>query len=267
MKFLLYIVILAAISAGFVSCEKVSVEPYHDQPYISFYDSSFQYRLCVQTYQHNFYYDSSIVKRDTVWIKLQSFGKVPDKDCHIKLRAYHNTTVSTLQKLDDAVSGVHFVPFDSEEMKRLLVFHAGKMTDTVPVILLRDPSIKEVGRRLTLRLENSDDINVADQMPDSTLEHTCVVIYTADCLTQPTKWGFDFFLGTYGQVKHDFMIRHSKETWDDDFIASLTSNLQIYYLYKFRNELTLENDERKKKGLDVLKEKDGTPVTFPDRTY
>lgn len=256
------------IGLGFTSCEQVSVSPYKGATYVSFYDSAFQYRLCVQTIQDNFYYKPASVQRDTAWVKLQIFGNVPSKDCHIKIRAYHNNTVSTLQDLDDAQSGVHFVPFDSEEMQKLLIFHAGKMTDSIPVILLRDPSLKEIGRRLTLRLENSDDILAADQMPDSTVEHTTVCIYTADCLSQPSTWyNYNFFLGTYGQVKHDFIIRHSGKKWDDDFIKSLTTSLQTYYLYKFRNELIVENEERKTKGLDVLKEKDGTPVTFPDRTY
>lgn len=268
MKLLLYIFVLAGICLGVTSCERTSVAPYDDISYISFYDSTFQYRLCVQTYQNNFYYEPESQQRDTVWVKLQLFGPELEKDAPVRIRAYHNITVSTLQDLEDAQSGVDFVPFDSQEMKNLLIFHAGKKTDSIPVILLRAANLKTVGRRLTLRLENSEALQAADQMPDSTLEHTTVCIYTADCLSQPTQWSnYYFFLGSYGQVKHDFIVRHSGMKWDDAFIKTLTTSLQTYYLYKFRNELIIENEERKKNGLDVLKEKDGTPVTFPDRTY
>lgn len=266
MKLFKYIFFMMVASVfGLTSCEQTSVAAYDGKPYIAFYDSSRQYRLCVQTYQNNFYYMPSSVSRDTVWVKLQALGSMPPTDCHIRLRAYHNTTVTTLQKLDDAKSGVHFVPFDDPEMQKLLVFHANRLTDSVPVILLRDASLKKVGHRLTLRIESTDEATAADLRPDSSVDHATVVIYTADCLTQPTKWDLYFFLGAYGQVKHDFIIRHSGEKWDDDFISSLSESEKVYYLYKFRNELTTENEERKKNGQPPLTEEDGTSVSFPDK--
>lgn len=266
MKFYKFIFLIMVASVfGLTSCEQTSISAYEGKPYIAFYDSAQQYRLCVQTYQNNFYYMPSSVTRDTVWVRLQALGNMPSTDCHIRLRAYHNTTVSSLQELDDAESGVHFVPFDDPEMQKLLVFHANKLTDSVPVILLRDASLKKVGRRLTLRIESTEEVSAADLRPDSAMDHATVVIYTADCLTQPTKWDMYFFLGGYGQIKHDFIIRHSGKKWDDNFISSLTSSEQVYYLYKFRNELTIENEERKKNGLPPLAEEDGTAVTFPDK--
>lgn len=262
---------LLGLVLGLASCKEVEVGLYDEEPYFNFYDETGQYRLEVQCQQQNFYYGSDERTRDTVWLQLVSVASVPKRDLSVKLRAYHNTTWSMLQSLEDAESGVHYVPFESEEMKKLLVFHAGNLRDSIPIILLRDPSLKQAGRRLTLRVVDSENAKAADQREDTDIDHAFVTIYTADCLAQPTLWTQYFFLGAWGAVKHDFMIRHSGEKWDDEFIESTglsgysASNLQAYYRYKFRNELTEENEKRVEAGLPRLAEANGLAVEFPER--
>lgn len=258
-------IFLIILALGLSGCEKVQVLPIDpNESYIAFYDPTKQYRLCVQTFETNFFYEDENKDRDTVWVKLVSKGAIPPLDGHVKLRAYTNTTSSTLSQMPDAEAGKHYVPFDSKEMQELLIFHKGSMYDSIPVILLRDPSLKKEGRRLTLRIEDSEDLRAADKRPDDSQEHAFIVIYTADCLAQPTTWDYNFFLGEYGPVKHEFIIRHSGERWDTNFIAGIrnNTNMQIFYKYKFRNALVLENAERAKQGLPILQEADGTIVTF-----
>lgn len=268
MKLHIIIATLAALWV-FSSCEKTEVPIYDADAYVNFYDSYGQYRQELQVKQVNFYYGDTVRTRDTVWLKLVALGGTPKTDVHIKLRAYHNSITSTLQKLDDAESGVHYVPFESEEMQKLLIFHANQMYDSIPIILLRDPSIKEAGRRLTLQVVDSEDVKAADHRPDDTYDRSFATVYTADCLSQPTLWAFGFFLGDYGPVKHEFMVRVSGERWDDAFIkannlnSSDDVNLQTYWRYRFRNELEQENAERKAEGLGPLTEKDGKEVAFP----
>jgi hypothetical protein len=257
-----YILLFGIAVMGLNACDKDSVAIDQGEPYLNFYDATKEYRLCVQTVDNNFYYEDESRQRDTVWIKLVSVGTKPKQDCHVQLRAYHDNTASTLSDVPDAESGKHYVPFDSEEMKKLLVFHANRLLDSIPIILLRDPTLKDEGRRLTLRLENSDIAKAADQRPDSDIEHIFVTVYTEDCLSQPINWDYSFCLGSYGQVKHDFMVRHSGKRWDAAFIATLDDNMKTYYQYKFRNELAAENEERQQQGLSVLREKNGTVVSF-----
>lgn len=269
MKNLVNIAIMGALL--FAACDEVEVQLYDGIPYVNFYDENGEYRQCVQTKQSNFYYYDDTKVRDTVWFKLVSIATPPTTDVHVKLEAYTNTVTSTLQHLDDAEAGVHYVPFDSDEMKELLVFHANQLYDSIPVILLRDASLKEVGRRLTFKVVDSDEIKASDQRENDVVDRIFATLYMADCLSQPVSWStWSFFLGTYGQVKHDFMIRHSGERWDDEFIEAndldsyTTNSLQVYYKYKFRNELETENNERAAQGLAPLQESDGTVVTFPN---
>jgi hypothetical protein len=118
-----------------------------------------------------------------------------------------------------------------------------------------------------MRIADSDEVKAADHRSDTDDNVSFVALYIADCLSQPTNWDMWFFLGTYGTVKHDFIVRHSGKRWDYDFIKNLDSNEKTYYLYKFRNELAKENTERLAQGLSVLSEKDGTPVDFPQSYY
>lgn len=244
-----------------VSCSKVEVPINDKEPYVNFYDSLNQYRQCLQSKTLNFYYLDNTITSDTVWFKIASIGSMPSKDYHVKIVECKSSY--TLLPMKDAESGVHYVPFDDQNLQKLMVLHKGCFIDSVGIVVLRDKSLQEEGRRIVMRIADSDDIKSADHRLDTSEDVSFVALYIADCLSQPTKWDLWFFLGAYGTVKHDFIIRHSGKRWDDNFISNLNDNEKVYYLYKFRNELVEENAERVARGLPVLMEKDGTVVGFP----
>ena len=68
-------------------------------------------------------------------------------------------------------------------------------------------------------------------------------------------------------MKHQFLIDESGEKWDDDYIDSLMTGDSLYLRYimsKMSRRLSAINAERQAKGLDVLKEADGTVVEIVD---
>lgn len=254
--------LFAIYALGLFSCQQVEVPIKEQAPYVNFYDSTNQYRRCIQTQTLNFYYENDTVTRDTVWFKIVSLGSVPLRDYHVKVIEC-KTNSNALIDMKNAESGLHYVPFDNPGLKKMMVLHKGALLDRVPVVVLRDKSLKDESRRIVMRIADSDDVKAADQHPDTHQDVAFVALYISDGLAQPTTWDTWFFLGTYGKVKHDFVIRHSGKRWDDDFIKNLNNNEKIYYLYKFKNELAQENLERVAHGVSVLTEKDGTSVQFP----
>jgi len=261
-KYLLFVIGVISV----VSCQQVEVPINKQEPYVNFYDSLNDYRRCIQSTTLNFYYMDDAVVKDTVWLKIVSMASVPQRDYHVKVVKCDNNS-NVLLSMKNAESGVHYVPFDDESLKNLMVLHKGNLIDSVGIVVLRDKSLKEESRRIVMRIADSDEVKAADHRSDTDDDVSFVALYIADCLARPTNWDMWFFLGTYGTVKHDFLVRHSGKRWDYDFIKNLDSNEKTYYLYKFRNELAQENAERLGQGLSVLSEKDGTPVEFPQNYY
>jgi hypothetical protein len=265
MKKCIYILFSIFLGALY-SCEKVSLGEYTGEPYVDFFGDDDGNQI-LQSHEVLFYYKKANVLRDTIYLPLVARAMVPSKDCQVMLRAFFNTAQDGfLSAGKEAVAGVHYVPFDSDEMKKLLTFHSGKLLDSIPIILLRDASLKEEMYRLTIRLVDTEDIKATDKREDTDVNHTSVVIYISDRLSQPKNWlDYGFFLGNYGYSKHDFIVRHSNQKWDYNFIEDISSDeyIKYYYLYKFRNELKEENLDRENRGLGKLAEKDGTLVEFP----
>jgi hypothetical protein len=94
-------------------------------------------------------------------------------------------------------------------------------------------------------------------------------------LEQPTNWSQSFFLGAYGQEKHRFLIEQTGEKWDYDYLRYTWGYLEAstdntiydaaytaYYKAQIIRKLEKYNAERQAGGLDVLKEADGTEVSF-----
>lgn len=259
MKQIVYILSVFLLLSAFSSCEETAVEPYTGAPYVSFYAADNYYLKELQSYDRNFVYSSADRTRDTVWVKLIARASIPTRDYRIAIRAYHSTS-AYVEDRKDAEPGVHYVPFDSEEMQKHLIFHKGNMYDSIPIILLRDPSLKTEGYRLTIRVADSDEIKAADQLPDDNEDHTYVVIYTADTYIKPLNWDWsNLRVGVYGPEKHKFMIEHSDGArWDYDFISKLDDADKLYYAYKFYNDLEEYNRTHDK----PLTEADGSRVIF-----
>lgn len=214
------------------------------------------------------------VMRDTVWFTVNLIGFTSDRDRYYELEQIipeptKDTLPSTTPSTPPSVmaeAGKHFVPFDSPEVRQALRFPANAITAQVPVILLRDPSLKQEEVTLRFKLKESSDFNIGYK------EYQHRTLKFSDKLVKPNLW-VSYFLGTYGPVKHSFMIQATGENWDDDYLRKLgflpggyvEVARQAYVMNlvkKLYKKLAAENKARQARGEKVLSEADGSPVTF-----
>lgn len=257
-QFIKYSFFAAAFFLLTVACQEDYPEVYNGAPFLTFPTDEHGYNYYVQQHFHNFYYfDDETILRDTAYIPLAAMGTIPPHDIGVKLEVFNSDTLSYPERIDqtteDAIPGVHYVPFD--EMGDAFTFHAEHMQDTIPIVLLRDASMKHTTYRITFRLTAMDYAAPADPY-----DHR-VVVYIADKISMPSNWDAWRF-GTYGDVKLDFMIRHSDLKWDDDDMTMVLNDsfLLAYYVYKFKNDLIKENEALGDAA--PLREADGTVVAF-----
>ncbi len=226
----------------------------------------------IKTY--SFMSRSDEVMRDTVWFTVNLIGFTSDHDRFYELEqiipeAVKDTASFTTAAMPPTIiaeAGKHYVPFDSPEVRQILRLPANAITARVPVILLRDTLLKRNEVTLHFKLKASSDFNIGYK------EYQSRTLKFSDKLVQPNLW-LPYFLGTYGPVKHSFMIQATGENWDDDYLKKLgflpgkyvEMSRQAYVMNlvkKLYKKLAAENEARAARGEGVLSEADGTPVTF-----
>lgn len=251
------------------SCEK-SLEVFNDSTCrLNFYyqsaeiTSSFQESMAQGSY--SFIYSGDIQK-DTVWIEVESMGMLADYDRPITLEQVDTTATM-------AVAGKHYVAFNDPSLANYYVMPAGKARTKLPIVVLRDASLKHESVVLKYHIKANDYFtNGYDVFQTRSLSIT-------DRLAQPSYWtkGYPMygdyyslynFIGYYGVVKHQFMIDVTGKPWDDAFIEEFITGDNNYFNYiinKLVSELNKLNEQRQEQGLDVLREEDGTEVNFDSR--
>ena len=210
---------------------------------------------------------------DTVWFTVRPQGMVPEENCRIKLEQYEKREWKYIYGNDgiiadsvltvyprQAVPGVHYIPFDDERMKEHLILKPGELSTQIPVIMLRDESLRDTTYTLFFRIVDSEDLMAGDN------EYCHIQLKIADCLTTPAAWNRYFFAGAWSRTKHEFMITISGKEWDDEFISTLSIDDKNYYLFIFNRELKKENAKRAEQGLPPLRDNPDDPateITFP----
>lgn len=249
------------------SCEK-DLPVYDDNTSrLNFYyniDSRADFKPEMAESSFSFVYGDEASTTDTVWFKVETMGKIPAYDRPVAFQQVDTTGVM-------AIPGKHYVPFDSPELASYYVIKGGTAQAEVPVVLLRDASLKNETVVLKFRIKPNDSFTNGYE------EYQTKTITFSDYMSKPSKWDYPYpysgsytvrladFFGTYGPVKHQFMIDHTGEKWDDLYIDKLMTgdiNYIVYLVGKLTKELEALNKEREKEGLQPLAEKDGTVVAF-----
>jgi hypothetical protein len=196
------------------------------------------------------------VQSDTVWIDAKTAGFVKDYD-----RSYDLEQIQ-IEGAQNAVPGIDYVAFDSQEAKNAQVVKAGETLFKVPVIVLRSSTLQTKDVTLRVRFkENKNFKNGFTMMQERTISFT-------DRLSKPTVWdqcGLDDIFGEYGDVKYQLMIDWSGKPWSDEFILENYNKDKAYLSYMaqvFQKRLEEENETRQAEGLDIWREVDGTPIIF-----
>lgn len=199
----------------------------------------------------SFVYDPETVVRDTIYVPVTSMGFVRDYDRKVTFEQ----VIVKPDSVYNAEPGVHYVPFDDPEVRDLMVLPAGQASAEIPIIALRDTTLRDTLSVLQLRIAANDYFKVGD--PDRA---ECLV-EIGDQLMKPKNW---LIFGDYGYVKHRFLIELTGWRFDEETMDEMMAD----YLYaqsirtKAATALKKLNEERAARGEGPLCEADGTEVKF-----
>ena len=185
------------------------------------------------TIRHTFVYSEASVQRDTVRVNVNTIGDVSDRERRVKLAQETEyileiTTTPTgqvdtqrIERPGAAIPGVHYLPLDDPAAIALAVVKPGAVSARIPIVLLRDPSLKSADYRLRLRLEESDDFKIGEK------NRTAILIIISDRLVQPSFWDINvnYNFGRYSVRKHQFMIDVSGEKIDNEWYETRVRNV------------------------------------------
>lgn len=196
------------------------------------------------------------VQSDTVWIEAKTAGFVRDYDREFALEQVG------VEGADNAVPGVDYVAFDSQDAQRIQVVKAGESYFKVPVVVLRNSGLQTKSVVLKVRFKENRNFKNGFTMMQSR------IISITDRVSKPSVWDecdLDHVFGAYGDMKFQLMIEWSGKPWSDEFILENYNTDKAYLSYMdqvFANRLKKENEAREAEGLDVWREADGTAVDF-----
>ena len=255
MKRLIYIaLILTTVITG---CKKNEQLLYHDIARVQLNDTA--------TINSTFVYDPATVTRDTVYVQVNTIGKTANNDREVKL-----VQVTEENEPFPAVAGVHYVSLDDPSLKKLMVIKANAVSAMIPIVLLRDTSLKTNSYRLQLQLTANDQFGLGE------VQYRSIAIRFSDHLERFFSWRVDasqapafITFGKYSIGKHQFMIDVLHETIDEAWyqaassIGALTNyqNLLKTALAKFNSDPA--NIASGKAPLRETSSPNSLAITFP----
>lgn len=234
-----------------VSCKKADYLLYEGAARIQMADTS--------AVNSTFVYEAPAVLRDTVYVRLNTIGGITDQDRKVTLEQVTEYDVTYVRdpvtnKITDsivkekpfkAVPGKHYVPLNDPSMQSLLVIRANKAFDSLPIILLRDTSLKSNSYRLRLKIVANDVFAIGET---KAVEKT---IQFSDRLERFESWKTDggvspafTFFGKYSTAKHQFMIDVLKVKIDEEWYKAVAAAQAIqHYKALLRDALTAFNTD------------------------
>lgn len=252
-------ILLNILLIGMTACEK-DLSPYDTKDcWIHFYFQNLDENVIFDENSpkstYSFVYNNDKTT-DTLWFEVETMGFVSDAPRPFELEQV---------KVDknDAVAGVHYVSFDDPGLKNNFYFVPGsKARFQIPIVVKRDPSLKEKDVVLHVTFKENNEFHRGYE------EYCTRIITISDRLTKPSQWNdiCNVYFGTYGPVKHQFLIDSTKERWDDKYIEELLNGDSGYTAYLsnlIRRKLAELNQQRADQGLEALREEDGTLVEIP----
>ncbi|MCD0486697.1 DUF4843 domain-containing protein [Pedobacter sp. MC2016-14] len=258
LKFIKYFLVVT-VMAAFASCEKKL------QPYDNGSGLNFLYATPADTLiNYSFALGAPAATIDTVWLGVETIGPVSDVNREVALE-------QVLTGLNDAEPGKHFVPLTDPDIKRRFVVPARQTIARLPIVFKRDVSLKTNTYSLKLRIKLNDSFTFSNPT------RTGLRISLNDQLAKPVSWGTtatSTYLGAYGVVKHAWLREQTGGSWDNNYLLDLgftatgtNANFDTQYALYLRSELKKKlsayNAAQIAAGKDVLKEANGTVVTFP----
>lgn len=250
--------ITAIALIGLVSCKKNDYYIFNDVARLQFGPdiSKIYYapaNLEDTTKSYTFVYEEDAVKQDTVFFDLYAIGGKSNKDRPFVLKQ------EVIAGVTNAIPGTHYKAFTAVDVAKNYVIKAGQVHLSIPIVLLRDASLKRMDAVLKFRIETNENFQLGEEK-----NLWRKVIFT-DRLIQPNLWNagaVQFYYGKYSLVKHQFMIDITQRKWDAVFFAFLETepSERTYWRGVLRTALIDYNNHHPG---NPLKDEVGELVLFP----
>lgn len=275
MKKIIYLLI-SVLAIYFSGCQESSYSQFSDIDRVRLDDWDEDYRVKKEIHYNFIYAKQGVdVVRDTVYLTVLTIGYPKNYDRKIAFRQiteYEQEIVmdekgnitDTLyhEILNKGVSGQHYLPMDSPEITPHLFVPANQVSVNIPIILLRDPSLKKEEMRVCLELVETEDFKLGENT------HLFQTIFIADKYSKPSLWDrvtYDF--GTYSERKHEFMTRVFETDINDDWIIYSLADISLITMYNRQCRKALDaynaDPENIANNLAPMKDENDLLVTFP----
>ncbi|MDP3436008.1 MAG: DUF4843 domain-containing protein [Bacteroidales bacterium] len=211
------------------------------------------FNMADTTKGYTFFYDNASKQIDTIFFDIYAIGGVSTKDRSFKLEQV------AVPGAENAVSGKHYRPFNDATLVSKYMIKAGAIHAKVPVVMLRDASLKTT--TVTLKFQIAENENFSIGEPSNVWRKA---IFT-DRLSQPNSWDAwltQYYLGKYSVVKHSFFIEKSGQKWDNDFILLIRANFAELGYWKGMVKAALITYNAQNPG-NPLKDETGEIVVIP----
>lgn len=164
------------------ACETPEFTPYSGKDYVQFTSSTVPSQ---SKYEVSFKWVSvdANLDYDTLYLPIQTVGRISDRDRHVMVKQElyleseyvydeRGAVIDTIiyKSPNQAVEGVHFMPFDNSGVRELMKIHANSVSSEMAIVLKRDRNGEKVARKLKIRLIDTDEILAGD-----TWATTCVI--------------------------------------------------------------------------------------------
>ncbi len=251
MKKLIYTINLL-VALFLISCNDENYLLYDGETRLQFgptpanvYSSASQLRDTLKSY--TFVYENASVVQDTVFFDIYTMGIVSDKDRVFKLKQV------TVAGVDNCVAGVHYKAFDDPTVAKHYVIKAGSNHMRVPIVFLREASLKSMIYTLRVEIEENENFKLGETTK------LWRKVHVADMLVKPNAWTtyMENFFGKYSYVKHSWMVQQTGYRWDQDFIAAISASgyaEMSYWKTKLKTLLFLYNSNPSNPGVPLTDE-------------
>lgn len=237
MKKYIFILMAALGILTLASCSENEPMAYEGQPALFLANDDINF---------SFFYAEDDVDRSSVDITVHAMGPVSDVDRAFTLYQENAGEAGAAQ------AGVHYLGFDTDEMKQAMVIPAGKSEVKLPIILLKDQSLDTQTVNLKIGIRPNDNFGLGVVEQDST-----VISFSSQAM-KPTNWKawYYAFGASWGTVKMRFIIdvtgitNFDEVPEDNDYLSYLNGKLKSKMF-----EYNSTHDQ-------PLQEADGTLVEF-----
>lgn len=220
------------------ACDKKELLEYQNDPRIYFSGDSVTY---------SFFLEKSTRMRDTIAVTVNAMGIPSEADRSFRIQQTNAGEENAAQP------GVHYIGFDNEEVTSHLKIKAGKASVSVPLIVLRHPSMSKQEYRLEIELLPNENFKLGI---DTKLR---MLFKFSDIAVKPAYWDSNWkdIFGEWGSVKMKFIIDNLGITEFDG------KSMEVSEIDFYRTKINRCLEEYNASHDKDLQEADETLVTFP----